>query len=270
MKKIIYSFTYTAFILLLLSAFIMPKEKRNLPTAGEVDNKQQNIQKSNEMPICSKKVYLTFDDGPSVNNTRKILKILNDNNVKATFFVVGIKSEENPDILKDISNSGMSIGIHTYSHDYKKIYKQVDSYLKDYENCKISINKITGKDPIDCVRLPGGSTNTIVSKDNLRYITRSLNKLGIDYIDWNVCSGDADSHVVAVEKIKKNIITQCRDKNLAVILMHDTYYKYFTVEALPDVIKYLKNQGFEFRTLGDLTKEEKDEMIKEGIMNRNL
>lgn len=280
MKKIIYSFMCSAFIFLLLAVCILPKFKiedqksisktnDNLLVSSLLDKKQETPQ-NNTVPIYPKEVYLTFDDGPSVNNTRKILKILNDNNVKATFFVVGIKSEENPEILKDISNNGMSIGIHTYSHDYKKVYKNLNSYLKDYENCKISINKITGKNPINCVRLPGGSTNRATSKDNLKHITSALNKLGVNYIDWNVCSGDADSHVVAIEKIKKNVMTQCKDKKFAVILMHDTYYKYFTVEALPDVIKYLKSEGFVFRTLEDLTEEEKNEMIKEGIMNKKL
>lgn len=70
-----------------------------------------------------KEVFLTFDDGPCINNTRRILKILKDNNVKATFFVVGMKGEENPQILKEISDSGMSIGVHTYSHEYSKCIK---------------------------------------------------------------------------------------------------------------------------------------------------
>ncbi|MDD3225437.1 MAG: polysaccharide deacetylase [Clostridium sp.] len=214
-----------------------------------------------------KKVFLTFDDGPSPNNTRKILKILKDNNVKATFFVVGIKAEENPDILKELSNNGMSIGIHCYSHNYKNLYRNLSSYENDYKKCETSIKKITGKNPIPYVRLPGGSTNSFLDKSVLISIKNSLNKNKIDYVDWNVCSGDADSHVVPVEKIKNNIKLQCQDKDIAVILMHDTYYKYFTVDSLPDVIKYLKNQGFVFRSFDNLTEYEKNEMINNKIMN---
>jgi peptidoglycan/xylan/chitin deacetylase (PgdA/CDA1 family) len=246
-----------------------PERNDNLLTSNSVNEKHEPPL-TNTVPMYEKEVFLTFDDGPSVNNTKKILKVLKDNDVKATFFVVGIKSEENPQALKEISDSGMSIGIHTYSHDYKNVYENVDSYLKDYENCKISINKITGKNPINYVRLPGGSTNQTTSKDNIRCITSALNKVGINYIDWNVCSGDAESHVVAVDKIKNNVMTQCKNKKVAVILMHDTYYKYFTVEALPDIIKYLKSEGFVFRTFDDLTKEEENKMMKEGIINKKL
>lgn len=215
----------------------------------------------------NKEVFLTFDDGPSPNNTRKILKILKDNNIKATFFVVGIKAEENPAALKELSDNGMSIGIHCYSHNYKTIYRNLLSYEEDYEKCKNSIKNITGKEPIPYVRLPGGSTNDFLSKSVLTAIKGKLCKDKINYVDWNVCSGDADSHVVPVEKIKNNIRTQCKDKKFAVVLMHDTYYKYFTVDSLPDIIKYLKSQGFVFRTFDDLTEGEKKELINLKIVN---
>ena len=224
--------------------------------------KDENVQ---ELP---KEVFLTFDDGPSVNNTQKILKILNDNNIKATFFVVGIKAEENPTALKELSNSGMCIGVHTYSHNYKKIYKNLDAYANDYEMCKNIIKKITSKDPVNYTRLPGGSTNLIISKTNLSLIKKALNNKGIKYVDWNVCSGDADSHEVPVGKIKRNVENQCKNKKIAVILMHDTYYKHFTVESLPEIIKYLKDQGFSFRTFENLTEAEEKELMKLEIINK--
>jgi peptidoglycan/xylan/chitin deacetylase (PgdA/CDA1 family) len=218
---------------------------------------------------CPKEVFLTFDDGPSINNTRKILKILNDNKIKATFFVVGMKVEENPTILKDLSDSNMSIGIHTYSHDYKKIYKNLESYMNDYEVCKNSIIKITNKEPINYTRLPGGSTNLMTSKANLDLIKKTLKDKEINYVDWNVCSGDAESHEVPVDKIKTNVKNQCQDKQTAVILMHDTYYKHFTVEALPEIIKYLKDQGFVFKTFDDLSKADEKKLIDLKIINKN-
>lgn len=216
-----------------------------------------------------REVFLTFDDGPSINNTKKVLKILRENNVKATFFVVGVKGEENPEILKEINKYGMSIGVHTYSHDYKKIYKNLDGYLKDIQACSNVIKKITGTTPISYVRFPGGSNNLATSKVNLHSIKVTLNHMGISYVDWNVSAGDAESKIVSPEKIKQNIISQSRDKRLAVILMHDTYYKNSTVAALPGVIEYLKQQGFVFRTFNDLTAEEEKEMIRLGIINRS-
>lgn len=227
-----------------------------------------NSLKGNKNLLYNKEVFLTFDDGPSPNNTKKILKILNNNGVKATFFVVGIKAKENPSILRELNNDGMSIGIHTYSHDYKKMYKDLNSYMADYEECKDSIKELINKDPVNYLRLPGGSDNLAANKSVLNSIKTNLKGKGINYVDWNVCSGDADSQEVPVMKIKDNIQTQCKNKRIAVILMHDTYYKNFTVESLPEIITYLKNQGFVFRTFDDLTEEEEKNMIGAGIINR--
>ncbi|MDF2504554.1 polysaccharide deacetylase family protein [Clostridium sp.] len=263
MKKL-YKFTNIAFIFIL---FMCITNRSNV-YGYESRSFNNSALKINRKLQYNKEVFLTFDDGPSPNNTRKILKILNDNNVKATFFIVGIKGKENPAIIKELSDDGMSIGIHTFSHDYKNIYKDLDSYILDYEKCKDSIIKSTGKNPIPYVRLPGGSDNLVANKLILDSIKTTLNYNGINYVDWNVCSGDADSQTVPVIKIKDNIQTQCKNKKMAVILMHDTYYKHFTVESLPEIITYLKNQGFVFRTFDDLTEEEEENMLNAGIMNR--
>lgn len=225
------------------------------------DNVQNNY-------LSQKEVFLTFDDGPCENNTRRILEILNHNNVKATFFIVGIKGEENPQILKEISDSGMSIGVHTYSHDYKKVYKNLEFYLNDFQACKNVIKNIAGREPVPYIRLPGGSDNLVTSKNNLETIKSTLKEKGINYVDWNVSAEDAVSKEITSEEIKKNIISQCEDKKLAVILMHDAYYKNFTVEALPDIINYLKSEGFVFRTFDELTITEENVMKRIGIVNR--
>ncbi|PRR81670.1 hypothetical protein [Clostridium luticellarii] len=132
--------------------------------------------------------------------------------------------------------------------------------------CRDVIKNITNKEPISYTRLPGGSTNLVASKKNLTLIKEALNNKDIKCVDWNVCSGDADSHEVAVEKIKRNVEDQCKNKKFAVVLMHDTYYKHFTVESLPEIIAYLKTQKFTFRTFEDLTETEKKEMINLGII----
>ena len=86
----------------------------------------------------SKIAYLTFDDGPSLKATPLILDILNEYDIKATFFVLGSMAENNPDMLKRIHEEGHKIGNHSYSHNYKYIYKSVDNFLED---CK-SFQKI--------------------------------------------------------------------------------------------------------------------------------
>jgi peptidoglycan/xylan/chitin deacetylase (PgdA/CDA1 family) len=256
--------SYIVFIITLL--FMCVNNRTNV--YGDELNIFDNSLKNQNSTECPKEVFLTFDDGPSVNNTRKILKILNDNNIKATFFVVGLKCEENPIILKELSDNGMSIGVHTYSHNYKKIYGSLESYMDDYEACKNTIQKITNKEPIHYIRFPGGSNNPMARKATLDSIKKTLNDKGIKYVDWNVCSGDADAHEVPVNKIKRNVKNQCQNKKIAVILMHDTYYKHFTVESLPEIITYLKNEGFVFRTFGDLSESEEKEMINIEIINK--
>lgn len=148
------------------------------------------------------------------------------------------------------------------------MYKNIDSYLKDYDACQNVIKKITGRNPISYIRMPGGSDNLVTSRSNLENIKKVLNEKGLKYVDWNVSVGDAESGEISADKIKQNIITQCREKRMAVILMHDTYYNHFTVEALPDVIKYLKEEGFVFRTFDDLTVNEENRMVNLRVINR--
>ncbi|EET85005.1 polysaccharide deacetylase [Clostridium carboxidivorans P7] len=135
MKKSIYVFT-VIFLCLTVHSNVSENFLYN-SSYNSTDNKvsSSSYLNSNDPSLNPKEVFLTFDDGPCINNTRKILSILKDNNVKASFFIVGIKANENPQILKEISDSGMCVGVHTYSHDYKKIYRNLNTYLDDYDAC---------------------------------------------------------------------------------------------------------------------------------------
>ena len=214
-----------------------------------------------------KEVFLTFDDGPSSNNTLAILKILKNSNVKATFFVVGSNVQQYPQIIKELADNGMCIMPHSYTHDYN-IYKSAASYFQDLEACSSAIEKVTGVKGKMYTRLPGGSDNQVSSKVQMEKIRNTLKEKYIYYIDWNVSSADAASERVPMERIKQNVITQCKGKKLAVVLMHDSYPKTTSAEALPYIIKYLKSEGYEFRTFDDVTPVEERFMIKEGIVNR--
>ncbi|GAA0726809.1 polysaccharide deacetylase family protein [Clostridium malenominatum] len=215
-----------------------------------------------------KVVFLTFDDGPSPNNTPKILKILKENGVKASFFVIGALGENNPQIIKKMYSEGMTILPHTYSHDYKAMYSSVDNYFQDLDKCIKVINNLTGKDYYTYTRLPGGSDNQVSNGEILRTIRNKLNAKGVDYIDWNVSSGDAEGETVAVNVLNHNIKNGCNNTNLAVILMHDSYYKSTTVESLDSIIKDLKAKGYTFKTLEEMTNSERRTMIRMGIVNR--
>lgn len=220
-----------------------------------------------DRPLYPKEVFLTFDDGPSPNNTLKVLDILNQNNIKATFFVIGKHVDAYPEIVKTLQENGMCILTHTYSHDYA-IYKSKETYFNDLEAGNEAIKRATGDYPIKYVRLPGGSDNRVSSMNIMKDIRDTLKQKDIRYVDWNVSSGDAAADVVPMNTIRDNLLGQFRYRNFAVMLMHDAQAKTTSAEALPYVIKYLKEQGFVFRTFDDITPTEEKEMIKQRVIYR--
>ncbi len=183
---------------------------------------------------CSHKVYLTFDDGPSAY-TGKILDILDEYGVKATFFVVGTACENYPEALKDIAQRGHSIGLHSYSHVYKDIYSSRDAFAADFYKEKDYIYKNTG---IECniFRFPGGSSNTVSDVD-VHSLIDFLEGEGIKYYDWNISSGDGTNASLSKETLTKNVVSEISAFDTAVVLMHDSYDKPSTVSALPDIIE---------------------------------
>lgn len=223
----------------------------------------------NNSNTCKQKIaFLTFDDGPCVNNTQKIVNILNENNIKASFFIVGQKAEENPKAMKALVDSGMCLMPHTYSHDYK-IYKSSNDYFNDLNKCMETIKKFTGsRKKFNYVRIPGGSDNLVSNRNVLSNIRKDIIKNDMYYVDWNVCSGDAEAHYVPKVKIVNNVKKQSSDKNMIVILMHDAYYKKTTVESLPEIIKYIKDQGYTFKTFDDINESEKKELIRIRVIDK--
>ena len=200
----------------------------------------------------AKKVYLTFDDGPSTENTEKILKILDKYDIKATFFVIYHKSDEMDALLKKISDAGHTIGVHSASHNYEKIYSSVDAYLKDFNKLAKHIKKVTGEMP-EIYRFPGGSLN---SYDGAVYeqIIAEMTRRGFTYYDWDVSSGDASYDTASTNWIENNVINGVGKNKTNIVLMHDTNAKDTTVEALPKIIETLQKKGYKF---DKLTKEVK-------------
>lgn len=255
-----YKIIYILLLVVIMSIF----------TSDKIMAKNYNFKEqiSKNTTSTKKVVFLTFDDGPSANNTLKIMNILNKHNVKGNFFVVGNKVEQYPNIVKQLKSNGMCILSHSYSHDYKTVYKDTNSFFNDLNKCESSIGKVIGEKTKNYVRLPGGSDNLVSNAKVLEDIRNKLIANGIDYVDWNVCSGDAMSKTVDSQVLKNNVINQCKMKDFAVILMHDGYYKTTTVDALSETIEYLKENNFEFRTFDDLTTEERNKMIQLGVINR--
>lgn len=204
-------------------------------------------------------IYLTFDDGPS-NNTSKILDILKKEDIKATFFLVNFNSSYNP-VVKRIYDEGHSIGIHSYTHNYKLIYSSVNAYFDDLNKMNDKIKTITGSDT-KLLRFPGGSSNTISSfnKGIMTTLVKEVTNAGYHYFDWNVDSSDAWSARNSND-VYNNVINNLK-KGTNIVLMHDLSSNEKTINILEKIIKDAKEKGYIFENITMNTKE-----IHHGINN---
>lgn len=179
-------------------------------------------------------VYLTFDDGPS-KYTENILYYLDLYDIKATFFVVPDGTETCNNRLKRIVESGHTIGIHTACHDYEKIYKDVKSYLEDFNLAYTRVYEATG---VKCrlFRFPGGSVNDY-NEATRDAIIEEMTRRGFIYFDWNVDSRDAMG--ADWTEMYNNVLGQTAEVPRAIILMHDYGGGYNTILVLEDIIRAL-------------------------------
>ena len=180
------------------------------------------------------KVYLTFDDGPSIY-TNDILDILDSYNVKATFFVVGKEETNAEEALQRIVDEGHTLGMHSYSHKYKELYESMDSFTQDFARIRDYIYQATGEESV-CYRFPGGSSNTVSEIDMHDFIDY-LDSQGVEYYDWNVSSGDGGSRNLSIDTLLENCTEDIDTRDTSIILLHDSAEKPTTVEALPDIIE---------------------------------
>lgn len=179
-------------------------------------------------------VYLTFDDGPS-SNTGKILDILAQYDVKATFFVIGKEGEGYQALYNRIVDEGHTLAMHSYSHKYDEIYQSVENYSLDLSKLQEYLYEVTGVWCRYC-RFPGGSSNT-VSRIDMHDLIAYLDEQDIQYFDWNVLSGDATNTYISKEDIVRNCTSTIATYKDAMILFHDASNKNTTVEALPEIIE---------------------------------
>ena len=180
-----------------------------------------------------RKVYLTFDDGPS-SNTDAILDVLQKYNVKATFFVVGNDKEKYESQFKRIVDEGHTLGMHSYSHKYAQIYESVEAFSEDLSTLQEYLYETTGVWS-RIYRFPGGSSNTVASIPITDFIDY-LNEQGIRYFDWNIASGDVADANVSKDTIVSNCLRSIEKYDECVILLHDLAERKTTVEALDAVI----------------------------------
>lgn len=186
------------------------------------------------------KVCLTFDDGPSAN-TDAILDILADYGIKATFFVNGNTDYE--DELKRIVDEGHAIGMHSYSHSYRRVYKDLDSFADDLYEIQSYIADVTGVEST-IYRFPGGSSNK-VSNVSMADCIDYLKAKGIEYYDWNASANDAVAGGASVNTIVSNVMRELgsADSDTYIVLLHDSGDKRTTVEALPIIIEKIADMS---------------------------
>ena len=185
-------------------------------------------------------IYLTFDDGPSDRVTPKILDILKEENVKATFFIVGKLAQHRKYLVKREYDEGHCVAVHSYSHVYKDIYSSPQELIKDIEKCNDLIEEITGERS-KIYRFPGGSFT--VGADFLA----NVRSHGMTYVDWNASTRDAELYNPTPSDLLKAAIQTPAYPNRIVMLSHDTTDKTVVADALRDVIHYYKNKGYTFK-----------------------
>lgn len=224
------------------------KLKNKDPLSQEQIEKISKIYTAND----GKRVFLTFDDGPSKTVTPLILDLLKKENIKATFFVLGYNVERNPEILKRVYAEGHYIANHGYSHKYNEIYNSVDTVIYEYNKTEQCIKNALDNQNYNSrvFRFPGGSVGGKYNqiKQEAKEVLKQNN---VAFLDWNALSNDsAGAHTK--EDIMDNITKTVGEKNNVVILMHDASDKILTYETLQDVINFLKNKGYMFKNLYDV------------------
>ncbi len=200
-----------------------------------------------EEKVC----YLTFDDGPSSTVTPDILDTLKENDVKATFFLVTSTIQDNGDLVKRMADEGHTICIHCNTHSYGDLYTSVEDYLADFAEAYDTIYELTGQ-RVQGFRFPGGSNNAVMERDGTYdEIVGEMTRRGFEYYDWNAYDHDSENGDYTTEQMVNYAVDEVMQSSRtdAILLMHDTYGKEQTAEALPSIIKKLKAEGIEMKPI---------------------
>ncbi len=195
-----------------------------------------------------KAIYLTFDDGPG-RYTQKLLDVLDEYNVKVTFFVTN-QYPDYQDLIGEEYDRGHTVAIHSYSHDYSKIYASEEAFYQDIEQMNNICFAQTGV-RATILRFPGGSSNTVSKKycsGIMTALTESVGLMGYQYADWNVSSGDA-GETTSTAKVVSNVTSGVKNHDISVVLQHDT--QGFSVDAVEEIIVWGLANGYTFLPLED-------------------
>jgi polysaccharide deacetylase family sporulation protein PdaB len=196
-----------------------------------------------------KKVALSFDAAWGNDDTEELIKILAEYDAVATFFVVGAWVDKYPESVKQLSDAGHQIHNHSNTHPHMPQLSR-EQMLSEITACNEKIDKITGKTP-NLIRVPYGDYNNSVIE--------TVEKAGMYTIQWDVDSLDWKDSATA-ESICKRVVGKV--KNGSIVLFHNDAE--FTPEALPNILKCLKEQGYEFVFIDDLILKDNYEIKHDG------
>ena len=245
------------FILIISAFFIFFLQNFNNTFAIELSKNStlsdDIITKISDLTNGTEKIaFLTFDDGPNVSVTPKVLDILKDENVKASFFVIGKNVDSYPEIVKRAYDEGHFIANHGYDHNNSVLYKNSESFINEIKKTDLAIGNAIGvQDYCSHVfRFPNGfmSPNNKAKKKEAVNLLKGIN---YTYIDWNFLNNDSMKKYNNYQLLN-NLKKTCKGKNTLVILMHDTKDVSNSSNVLKESIEYLKSEGYVFKNFYDI------------------
>ena len=202
-------------------------------------------------------VCLTFDDGPSKNTAANSGDSGQGAGARRRSFVCAQDANEKYlPLVADIAAAGHQIALHSATHQYSKIYASTDAFWQDIRTLRQALEPYVDVAAIDWLRFPGGSTNTVSHRYGGNGIMKALKAQaedkGYHWIDWNVCAEDATASHPDAAQILRNIRRDADGQDTCVVLLHDTKATGQTVKALPDMIAYFREQGYNFCTVAQM------------------
>ena len=205
---------------------------------------------------AARRVCLTFDDGPS-RTTPAVLEVLEQEEVPATFFVVANDSNEHwLPLIRQAQAAGHEIALHSASHKYSDIYRSPDAFWADIDLLRQRLADYADLTQVQCLRFPGGSTNTVSHKYGgggiMKELKAQADQRGWRWVDWNVCAEDAAGEKLSAHEVYRNVTRGSEGLDRCIVLMHDSPSTATTAEALPDIIQWYKDNGYTFCTVSQL------------------
>ncbi|MCC5911252.1 MAG: polysaccharide deacetylase [Clostridiaceae bacterium] len=238
----------------------------------EINYEDSKQEQENKQSNSDKKVFLTFDDGPT-HLTPMVLDILKEYEVNATFFTIGKLMEKYPEYVGRAYDEGNMVLPHSYSHDFA-IYSTLDTFYEDFYKAEDTYKEVLGFEAPPIFRFPGGSSNhssfNFGGKQFMPKLTEDIKEKGYYYIDWNVDSGDTGPDYNNAEKLLENVLQGVVNTDYAIVLFHDLVKNEKILEILPEIIGTLQEQGYVFETFRDISQDELDKMVELKLANKPI